>query len=133
MDEELRILDPSAYDYESFTGAEAACIQPFTDSNDTPMRVSVEELQERMDRGDELFIDVRPKEQFDMCALNGFMNVPLSELPSRIAEVKEYLHTKRQKKRGRRLKIGFLVHSFPSFRLTMWILRPAVCVCTYSV
>jgi len=50
--------------------------------------VSVDEAKALLDRGRRVdFIDVRVKEQFDERHIRGARNIPLRELPGRLAEV----------------------------------------------
>ncbi|HVZ60559.1 MAG TPA: molybdopterin-synthase adenylyltransferase MoeB [Terriglobales bacterium] len=49
--------------------------------------ISVEELKQRMDRGDDLFIlDVREPHEYQICNLGGHL-IPLGELPKRLNEL----------------------------------------------
>jgi adenylyltransferase/sulfurtransferase len=49
--------------------------------------ISVEELKQRLDRGDDLFIlDVREPHEYQICNLNGYL-IPLGDLPKRVHEL----------------------------------------------
>jgi adenylyltransferase/sulfurtransferase len=49
--------------------------------------ISVEELKQRLDRGDDLFIlDVREPHEYQICNLNGHL-IPLGDLPRRVNEL----------------------------------------------
>jgi len=70
-------------DYEQFCGIRGA-EQPATGKlgDMTP-----EELKERLDRGDDLFVlDVRDPHEYQICNLGGHL-IPLKELPQRVGEL----------------------------------------------
>jgi len=49
--------------------------------------MQVEELKQRLDRGDDLFIlDVREPHEYQICNLNGYL-IPLGDLPKRVNEL----------------------------------------------
>jgi rhodanese-related sulfurtransferase len=50
-------------------------------------RISVEELRERMARGEVVLLDVRPRVEFDAGHLPGAVSVPLDELERRLEEL----------------------------------------------
>jgi sulfur-carrier protein adenylyltransferase/sulfurtransferase len=70
-------------DYNGFCGArgeEAAAPTTMTD-------MTVEELKQRLDRGDDLFVlDVREPNEFQICNLGGHL-IPLNDLPKRVGEL----------------------------------------------
>ncbi|HVP56236.1 MAG TPA: molybdopterin-synthase adenylyltransferase MoeB [Candidatus Eisenbacteria bacterium] len=70
-------------DYNQFCGIrgeEAAAPNSMTD-------ITVEELKQRLDRGDDLFVlDVREPHEFQICNLGGYL-IPLSDLPKRVSEL----------------------------------------------
>ncbi len=70
-------------DYNQFCGIrgeEAAAPTSMTD-------ITVEELKQRLDRGDDLFVlDVREPHEFQICNLGGYL-IPLNDLPKRVSEL----------------------------------------------
>ncbi len=70
-------------DYNQFCGVrgeEAAAPSTVTD-------MTVEELKQRLDRGDDLFVlDVREPHEFQICNLGGHL-IPLNDLPKRVGEL----------------------------------------------
>jgi len=70
-------------DYNQFCGIrgeEAAAPTSMTD-------ISVEELKQRLDRGDNLFVlDVREPHEYQICNLGGYL-IPLNDLPKRVNEL----------------------------------------------
>ncbi|RPI07090.1 MAG: molybdopterin-synthase adenylyltransferase MoeB [Ignavibacteriae bacterium] len=71
-------------DYEQFCG-----IAPIAKSkiNFHEPEISVEELKQRLDRGDDLFLlDVREPNEYEIANLGGYL-IPLSELPERVSEL----------------------------------------------
>ena len=70
-------------DYNQFCGIrgeEAAAPTSMTD-------ISVEELKQRLDRGDDLFVlDVREPHEHQICNLGGHL-IPLNDLPKRVGEL----------------------------------------------
>jgi len=70
-------------DYNQFCGIrgeEAAAPNSMTD-------ITVEELKQRLDRGDDLFVlDVREPHEFQICNLGGYL-IPLNDLPKRVSEL----------------------------------------------
>ena len=70
-------------DYNQFCGIrgeEAAAPTSMTD-------ISVEELKQRLDRGDNLFVlDVREPHEYQICNLGGHL-IPLNDLPKRVGEL----------------------------------------------
>ncbi len=70
-------------DYNQFCGIrgeEAAAPTSMTD-------ISVEELKQRHDRGDDLFVlDVREPHEYQICNLGGYL-IPLNDLPKRVSEL----------------------------------------------
>jgi sulfur-carrier protein adenylyltransferase/sulfurtransferase len=75
-------------DYEQFCG-----ITPATRANAAPglppeLETTVDELKARVDRKDPVWIlDVREKNEFDICRIPGSTLIPLGELPKRLAEL----------------------------------------------
>lgn len=68
-------------DYEEFCGLTGPSVQ--ADSND----MSVEELRDKLDKGDDLeLIDVREPNEYELVSMGGRL-IPLNELPSRMAEL----------------------------------------------
>src|SRR5579884_213544 len=70
-------------DYEQFCGirGEEAPAEVTTDE------IQVEELKQRLDRGDDIYIlDVREPHEYDICNLGGHL-IPLGELPNRVNEL----------------------------------------------
>ncbi len=50
-------------------------------------RISIDELQERMDRDEVLLLDVRPEVEFQAGHLPGALSIPLDELEQRLEEL----------------------------------------------
>jgi len=49
--------------------------------------MTVEELKQRLDRGDDLFVlDVREPHEYQICNLGGYL-IPLNDLPKRVSEL----------------------------------------------
>ncbi|MEO6213872.1 MAG: molybdopterin-synthase adenylyltransferase MoeB [Vicinamibacterales bacterium] len=71
-------------DYEAFCG-----IAPTR--TDTPRKIpeiTVEELKQRLDRGDDVqLVDVREPNEFQICRIEGSTLIPLGQLEARIAEL----------------------------------------------
>ena len=73
-------------DYEQFCGVRGQ-EAPVTNTNQLA-EVTVEELKQRLDRGDKLFVlDVRNPEEFQICRIPGSQLLPLPELARRFAEL----------------------------------------------
>lgn len=54
---------------------------------DSDAEISVSELKQRLDKGEEVFIlDVREQGEYDHCSLGGYL-VPLRDLPGRVGEL----------------------------------------------
>jgi adenylyltransferase/sulfurtransferase len=74
-------------DYEQFCGVrgqEAPAAAPA----DGLAEITVEELKQRIDRGEDLFIlDVRNPEEFQICRIPGSTLLPLPQLPQRVGEL----------------------------------------------
>jgi molybdopterin/thiamine biosynthesis adenylyltransferase/rhodanese-related sulfurtransferase len=70
-------------DYNQFCGIrgeEAAAPTSMTD-------ITVEELKQRLDRGDDLFVlDVREPHEYQICNIGGYL-IPLNDLPKRVNEL----------------------------------------------
>src|SRR5947207_11909331 len=70
-------------DYEQFCGIRGEEVE----AEVTTSEMQVEELKERLDRGDDLFIlDVREPHEYQICNLGGHL-IPLGDLPSRVNEL----------------------------------------------
>jgi adenylyltransferase/sulfurtransferase len=70
-------------DYEQFCGIRGEEVEAEVTSDE----MQVEELKQRMDRGDDLFIlDVREPHEYQICNLGGHL-IPLGDLPSRVNEL----------------------------------------------
>src|SRR5438067_7766988 len=70
-------------DYEQFCGirGEEAPAEVTTDE------IQVEELQQRLDRGDDIYVlDVREPHEYDICNIGGHL-IPLGDLPNRVSEL----------------------------------------------
>jgi rhodanese-related sulfurtransferase len=66
----------------------AATVAPAGDPEVPERYVSVDEAKAMLDAGKRVvFIDVREREQFDDLHIRGARNIPLRELPRRLAEV----------------------------------------------
>jgi adenylyltransferase/sulfurtransferase len=71
-------------DYEEFCGLRG---QEQTVVNTGVPEISVEELKQRLDAKDDLFIlDVREPHEYKICNLNGYL-IPLNDLPKRVNEL----------------------------------------------
>jgi sulfur-carrier protein adenylyltransferase/sulfurtransferase len=72
-------------DYEQFCGI----TPPATTGGMTPdLETTVEDLKARLDRHDDIWIlDVREKNEYDICRIPGSTLIPLGELPRRLSEV----------------------------------------------
>ncbi len=71
-------------DYEAFCGVTP---QPTNDEDEKQWQTTVEELKEKLDKGEDIFIlDVREPHEYQICNLNGYL-IPLGELPKRIQEL----------------------------------------------
>jgi adenylyltransferase/sulfurtransferase len=70
-------------DYEEFCGIRGEEMEVETDHSD----IQVEELKQRLDKGDDLFIlDVREPHEYDICNIGGYL-IPLGDLPKRVSEL----------------------------------------------
>ncbi len=70
-------------DYEQFCGVRGA----ETPSTATMPDMTPEELKQRLDAGDDLFVlDVREPNEYQICNLGGHL-IPLNELPKRVSEL----------------------------------------------
>jgi adenylyltransferase/sulfurtransferase len=75
-------------DYEQFCGITPATQAADAGTLDRSLETTVEELKARMDRHDPVWIlDVREKNEFDICRLPGSTLIPLGELPRRLDEL----------------------------------------------
>jgi adenylyltransferase/sulfurtransferase len=72
-------------DYEEFCGVRGQEAPPPPSASGD---ISVEELKQRLDRGEKVFIlDVRNTPEFQICRIAGSVLLPLPELPSRFGEL----------------------------------------------
>src|SRR6201987_107888 len=70
-------------DYQEFCGIRGEEVE----AEVTTSEMQVEELKERLDRGDDLYIlDVREPHEYQICNLGGHL-IPLGELPTRVHEL----------------------------------------------
>jgi adenylyltransferase/sulfurtransferase len=75
-------------DYDQFCGIRGQETPPAPTSGASPLETTVEELNQRLQKGDKVFIlDVRNPEEFQICRIPGSTLIPLPELPQRIAEL----------------------------------------------
>jgi sulfur-carrier protein adenylyltransferase/sulfurtransferase len=71
-------------DYNAFCGI---LPEPETDRALSPYEISVEELKERVDRGEDVFLlDVREPHEYEIVNIDGHL-IPLNDLPARIHEL----------------------------------------------
>jgi len=55
---------------------------------DKPKELSADEVQKYLDKGDVYFLDVRePKEIEALGSIKGYVNIPLSQLESRLSQI----------------------------------------------
>jgi adenylyltransferase/sulfurtransferase len=79
-------------DYEEFCGARACDKAAHLRILHDHERITVHEYHSILsDAEPHVLLDVRQRLQFDICSLPNSINIPLEELPARIAEVKECL------------------------------------------
>jgi adenylyltransferase/sulfurtransferase len=70
-------------DYEQFCGIRGEEQEVETDNAD----MQVEELKQRLDKGDDLFVlDVREPHEYQICNIGGYL-IPLGDLPKRVNEL----------------------------------------------
>jgi sulfur-carrier protein adenylyltransferase/sulfurtransferase len=75
-------------DYEQFCGITPAARPSAATALPPELETTVEELKSRVDRRDPVWIlDVREKNEFDICRIPGSTLIPLGELPKRLAEI----------------------------------------------
>lgn len=75
-------------DYDQFCGIRGQETPPAPTPGGNPMETTVEELHQRIQKGDKVFIlDVRNPEEFQICRIPGSVLIPLPELPQRFAEL----------------------------------------------
>jgi adenylyltransferase/sulfurtransferase len=73
-------------DYEEFCGLRGK-EKPVTTTQPGVPEITVEELKQRLDAKDDLFIlDVREPHEYKICNLNGHL-IPLAEIPKRVQEL----------------------------------------------
>lgn len=71
-------------DYEEFCGVHRHAEEPAG----TDAEITVQQLKERLDRGDHPFIlDVREPHEYEICRLDGTKLIPLGQLPARVHEL----------------------------------------------
>lgn len=71
-------------DYQQFCGIQP---EPTDGGGEKQYQVAVEELKERLDRGDDIFIlDVREPQEYQICNIGGFL-IPVNDLPKRVHEL----------------------------------------------
>jgi len=72
-------------DYEEFCGVPKSNAE---EEKNEDMEISVTEVKERMDRGDDfLLIDVRETQEYEICKIEGAKLIPLSEFEARHSEI----------------------------------------------
>src|SRR5262249_38701539 len=72
-------------DYEQFCGVRG---QEAPTAAAPAAEVTVDELKQRLDRGDKvLILDVRNPEEYQICRIPGSVLIPLPELPQRLGEL----------------------------------------------
>jgi adenylyltransferase/sulfurtransferase len=96
-------------DYEQFCGLRGQETTPVSTSQSAEM--TVEELKQRLDKGEQLFIlDVRNPEEYQICRIPGSKLLPLPELAQRVGELSKdqemVVHCKSGMRSAR--AIGFL-------------------------
>jgi sulfur-carrier protein adenylyltransferase/sulfurtransferase len=70
-------------DYEQFCGIRGEEQEVETSTAD----VQVEELKQRLDKGDDIFVlDVREPHEYQICNIGGYL-IPLGDLPKRVSEL----------------------------------------------
>lgn len=75
-------------DYNQFCGIRGEEKPEPTTMSQNAWEISVEELKNRLDKGDNLFIlDVRNPPEYEICKLPGSTLIPLPELPQRFGEL----------------------------------------------
>jgi len=73
-------------DYDQFCGVRG--VEPPTAAAPAGADITVEELKQRMDKGERVFIlDVRNPPEFAICRIPGSTELPLPELPQRFGEL----------------------------------------------
>ncbi|KAJ8904698.1 hypothetical protein NDN08_001216 [Rhodosorus marinus] len=82
-DSSQRIVNPAEFDYGSFTLAGSCATPQSTDQG----RLRATALLDKGRLKDALCIDVRPKEQFDMCSIGGFQNIPITKLSKELITI----------------------------------------------
>ena len=56
--------------------------------SEAPLEISIQELKAALDRGDDLVVlDVREPWELGRASLPGTLNIPMNEIPDRLAEV----------------------------------------------
>eukprot|EP00871_Galdieria_phlegrea_P002988 jgi/Galph1/3690/GphlegSOOS_G2326.1 len=94
------------YDYESFVGGGKLNIPQTVDFDGWQKkieRISPTDAKNRLETNQEgngysryFCLDVRPKNQYDLCHINGFHNIPLDELCSRQNEIRAHVENDEQ-------------------------------------
>jgi sulfur-carrier protein adenylyltransferase/sulfurtransferase len=74
-------------DYELFCGITPAVRAADRGTISAELETTVEDLKERLDRGDVYLLDVREPREFDIARIPGSVLIPLGELPKRLDEL----------------------------------------------
>ena len=75
-------------DYEQFCGITPATTAAAAGAMSSDLETTVEEFKARLDRHDDVWLlDVREKNEFDICRMPGATLIPLGELPRRLNEL----------------------------------------------
>jgi sulfur-carrier protein adenylyltransferase/sulfurtransferase len=74
-------------DYELFCGITPAVKAADKGTLSADLEASVEDLKERLDRGDVFLLDVREPREYDIARIEGSVLIPLGELPKRLNEL----------------------------------------------
>ena len=74
-------------DYELFCGITPAVKAADKGTVSPELEADVDELKERMDRGDVFLLDVREPREYDIAKIDGSVLIPLGELPKRLNEL----------------------------------------------
>eukprot|EP00189_Rhodosorus_marinus_P002484 CAMPEP_0113965242 /NCGR_PEP_ID=MMETSP0011_2-20120614/7632_1 /TAXON_ID=101924 /ORGANISM="Rhodosorus marinus" /LENGTH=407 /DNA_ID=CAMNT_0000977725 /DNA_START=65 /DNA_END=1285 /DNA_ORIENTATION=- /assembly_acc=CAM_ASM_000156 len=82
-DSSQRIVNPADFDYSSFTLGGSCAIRQSTDQD----RLRPSALLDKDRLQNAFCIDVRPKEQFDMCSISGFQNIPMTKLSKELRTI----------------------------------------------
>ena len=76
-------------DYEEFCGVSTgSSVSPLEASEDSLFELTPEELQVRLEQGEQLtIVDVREPNEYEICRLPNSILIPLGEFPSRVHEL----------------------------------------------